>query len=277
MPCRARSDRWISGHANERLAACSRTISGYRAVGDVISQRSGIPVFDTFRASLRKPVQQLPGPLRIGLAYRRGRPRIGVESQCHQRGCAPPFRTTKTGTGPPEPPQPDHRGAREGGTIIPRTGDYRNRHESSDAAPVFPPMELGQIVGPHEPDEATFRIAPNQFFERVHGEARAQFALDRGDADRRPAGLPPRRKHPRGKRRHPGFRLQRIARRDHPPDFVEPQRLGREKADAAVPAMGWIEAAAEQADDRPAAIRVGLARKNRAQGRSCPVPRTSHL
>ena len=56
--------------------------------------------------------------------------------------------------------------------------------------------------------------------------------------------------------------LERIARRDQPPDPVELQPLHREQADGAVRGMRRIEGAAEQAD----AHAVGMERDERTVG-----------
>jgi hypothetical protein len=241
----------------------SRCRSRDNAVGDSIPKRQGA----------RWPRPDRPGPVRIGPAYRRSRPRIGVESQCHKRWRAPPFRTTKTGNRPPELPQPGHRGAREGSGIIPRSGDNRNRHQLRDRTPVPPLVELGQIIGAHQPDESPLWIAPQQCAEGVGRVAGPQFALDRGDPDSRTAGLPLRRGDPRREGRHARCRLERITRRHQPPDLVERQRVHREKRNASVPAVRGVEAAAEQPDGRAAAPPRG----HGFQGRVWPLPRTCHL
>jgi hypothetical protein len=54
-------------------------------------------------------------------------------------------------------------------------------------------VQLGEIVRPHQPDEAVFRPAPDQRAQRIDRIAGAEIALDRGDADRGAARLRARR------------------------------------------------------------------------------------
>ena len=230
----------------------SRSMTGNEAMGNAVAIG---------------PVQPA-GPVRIGLPCGSGRTRIGIETQRHKRGRAPPFPAAKAGRRLPVLPQPGHRGARDSTCIITRTGNNRNRHESGYAAPVPPPVKLRQIVGAHQPDEARLGIARLQLAQRVGSVARPQLAFDRSDPDRRPAGLPSGRGDPGRKRRHPGCRLERIARRNQPPDLVEPQRCCSEQRNAPVTAMRRIEAAPQKANARARAA---------CQGRTCPLPRTSHL
>jgi len=138
---------------------------------------------------------------------------------------------------------------------------------------VPPPVKLRQIVRAHQPHETPFRIAAQQRSYGVDRVAGAQLTLDRGDPDSRAARQLPGRGDPRAQRRHAGRRLERIAGRDQPPGLVQPQRIQREQSDSPVPAMRRVEATSEQAGHR-----TGTAsRARRRQGRSCPVPRTSHL
>jgi len=114
--------------------------------------------------------------------------------------------------------------------------------------------ELREIVGTHQPDEASPRKAAFQRAQRVGGVTRAQPRLDIGNpdalvADDRRGGC-----DAVGERRHAVDRLQRILRRDEPPDLVELEMAQRLAADVQVAAMGRVERAAEQADTSPAAI-----------------------
>jgi hypothetical protein len=100
-----------------------------------------------------------------------------------------------------------------------------------------------------------------------------------------------RRRHGRseavGEGCHAAHRLQRVLRRDQPPDLVERELAQRELADVEVAAMRRVERPAEQADPARAASGkeagqgeeggaqappVGL-----AQGRTWPLPRTTYL
>ena len=207
------------------------------------------------------------GPRRVGAANGGGRTRIGIETQEHQRRRAPVATVCKAGCRPPVSAEPGHGGARQGGTIIARSGDYGNRHHSRQAPPVFPLVKLGQIVAAHQPDEAPFRPAPQDGREGIHGKASAQFPLYRRHANPAPSRLPLGRCEARGERGHSRLGFQRIAGRNQPPDLVQRQRLDGEEGDPPVPAMRGIETAAKQPGQGSAPV----------QGRTCPVPRTCHL
>src|SRR4030095_9676534 len=66
--------------------------------------------------------------------------------------------------------------------------------------------------------------------------------------------------------------LQRIARRQHPPDAVEIEAVPGEQAGGAMRRMRRIERAAEQADARAARVR-----RQADHGLVCPVPRMRYL
>src|SRR5579871_3773173 len=74
---------------------------------------------------------------------------------------------------------------------------------------------------------------------------------------------------------HAALRLQRVLRRDQPPDLVEIEALQRFETDVAMTGMGRIEGAAEEAD-APGRRRAEK-RLPRAQGRTWPLPRTTYL
>ena len=89
-------------------------------------------------------------------------------------------------------------------------------------------------------------------------------------------GYSPGLLQPKGERRHPGDRLQRVLRRNQPPYFVEREVLEGQQAQMQMPAMGGIERAAQQPDAAmPARARPTPA--GGAQGRTCPLPRTRYL
>ena len=175
--------------------------------------------------------------------------RVGAEAQQHECRQSPLRPVLRLVCGPTCAPQPTHRGSRESSTFIPRTRDYRNRNLAGDPAPPFPLVELREIVRSHQPDEALFGESAAEFGDSIDGVARAELVLDRADADRRVA------RHPHGGGKACGegghvtaLFLERIAGRDEPPHFVEPQRIEGCKADRAVAGMRWIERAAEDAD-----------------------------
>lgn len=206
-------------------------------------------------------------PFRVGGANRAGRSGIGIEAKNGQRRSAPHCAGDEL-SGPLAPAaQPGHGRACQGDRIISRTRDHRNRHLSRNRAPVLPAMELRKIVRPHDPYEASPGITPPDRTQRIDSETRAQLALDGGGADARAARLPHCRGQPRLERSHARHRLQHVAGRDQPPHLVQPERADGEKTDAAVAAVRGVEAASEQAGERGGS----------AQGRVCPLPRTSHL
>lgn len=202
-------------------------------------------------------------PVRISAANCCRRARIGIETQFYQRGCAPSCPVAQAGCGPPVSAKPGPGEARLGSAIIARTRDNRNRHGTGHAAPVLPAVKLGEIVATHQPDETMFRIAPRQLCQCIGSIAGAQIVFDRCWTNSRTLGLPDRRGESRRQGRHPGLGLERVAGRDQPPDFVEPQSFQHEQADPAVPAMRGIERPAQKA--------------NAFQGLTCPDPRASHL
>jgi hypothetical protein len=114
--------------------------------------------------------------------------------------------------------------------------------------------ELAQIVGAHEPYEACLGEAAPQFFQRVGRIARAEPRLDAGDLDAGVVGDLGGKRHALGERRHAGLVLQRILRRDEPPDLVEIEEMERQEADMPMPAMSGVERAAEQPDPAPAPV-----------------------
>lgn len=210
------------------------------------------------------------------------RARIRIETQFYQRRCAPFTPFTKTGGVDTVSSQPGHCGARNRGSIITRPRNHRNRHDFRDTAPIFPAMELGEVIGPHQPHKPPFRPAPDQSPQGVDRIARGPVPFDRADTDRRTPRRSPGGTHPRAQRRHAPIRLERIAGRHQPPRLVQPQCGHGEERDPPVPPMRRVEAAAEQPRARAIAplVRHPIARPachRFAQGRVCPLPRTCHL
>jgi hypothetical protein len=74
---------------------------------------------------------------------------------------------------------------------------------------------------------------------------------------------------------HAALRLQRVLRRDQPPDLVEIEALQRFETDVAVTGMGRVEGAAEEAD--ASGRQRAEKRLPRVQGRTWPLPRTTYL
>lgn len=227
-----------------------------RAMGDVIPLRTGA---DASR------------PVRIGLPNGGCRTRIRIETQDHQRGCAPCCPVAETGKRPPVTAQPGHRGARDDSVIIARPGDYGNRHSAGNGAPRFPAMELGQIVCPHEPDELAPRVTSCQRAQGIDGKAGTQFPFHRADPNRRTPRHLTRRSEAGGERCHPGGALQRISGRYQPPRLIQTERRDGAQRDPPVPAMRGIEAAAQK---RGAGNAPGQGRAFRDGPGRCRAPAT---
>jgi hypothetical protein len=187
------------------------------------------------------------GPVRIGAAQGRCRTRVRIKSQDHQRWRAPFCPAAETGCSTPVTGEPGHRGARDSGAIIARTGDHGNRHRAGDPAPVFPAVKLGQVVRSHQPDEPPFGPAPDQRGKSIGGEPGAKFSLHHRYPDRGTAGLLCGRAEPGRQRRHPSGRFQRISGGNQPPRLVQRQSANRLCRNAAVAAVGGVEAAPQQA------------------------------
>lgn len=213
------------------------------------------------------PAGETPGPVWISAANGSRRARIGIETQLYQRGCAPSCPVFQTGRRPPVSAEPGCSGARRSKAIIAGPRNNRNRHGASKPAPVAPAVQLGQVVAAHQPDKVDIRETPSQCAQRIDRVNGAQLAFDRGWHDRGTTRHAQGRSEPRRKRSHARPGLQGIAGRDQPPDRIEPKRVARKQADPPMPAMGRIEAATQQPNAWFPAV----------QGRTCPVPRTSHL
>lgn len=184
----------------------------------------------------------------IGSPKARCRRRIGAEAQQHKCRQSPSRPMFRLACGPHSAPQPTHCRTCMGAPIIARTGDDRNRNLTGDVAPPFPAMELRQIVGAHQPDEAVIGVQPGQLGERIGGVARLDPLLDRRDADRRMPGYRTGGGHARLERGHAGLVLQGVAGRDHPPHFVKIERTQGMERQPPMPAMRRIERSAEKTD-----------------------------
>src|SRR4051794_39680581 len=89
--------------------------------------------------------------------------------------------------------------------------------------------------------------------DAVHGEPSLFFSFEITDLDQRPPSDALGRGEPRAERRHVlRIFLEWVARRDQPPDCVEPKRFHRGEADVPVRSMRRIERSAEETDARHA-------------------------
>jgi hypothetical protein len=142
----------------------------------------------------------------------------------------------------------------------------------------LPAIELDQIVGAHQPNELRALEPSGARFERVGGKTRAEPCFERyGTQPRIAAARAPYARHPRRKRGHAALRLERILRTDDEPDFVEIESLQGFARDVGVAGMRWIERTAEQAHATLGRQAKAMERRNDAQGRVCPEPRSTYL
>ena len=123
-----------------------------------------------------------------------------------------------------------------------------NRYEVKDLLPGVPAVDLGEVVGAHQPDEAMAGKAPGQPPERGGGVAGPEPRLEIGDLEAGMTGDGLRPGQPLPERRHAVNRLKRVLRADQPPDLVEPEARQGLQADLAMALVGRVERPAEQPD-----------------------------
>lgn len=137
-----------------------------------------------------------------------------------------------------------------------------------DFLPIRPAVDLRQIIGAHDPNEAHPREKRGQVAQGLRRVDRAQQPLDVGGADvpvvRRRLG----RAQPLIEGRHARLGFERILWGDQPPDLVEAEVFQGFQGDMPVPVMGRIEGPAEQPDaaarrGQPSAQRTGQSRRSR--------------
>ncbi len=181
-----------------------------------------------------------------------------------------------------------------------------NGHKVEQILPISPFRQLQQIIRPDQPDKSAVSVA-FQSSDRIHTILRTKLSFQIRDKDFRvSARHVGGGGHAFGKASHIIFGFQGVLRRDQPPDTIETEPLDGVQADRAMPFMGGIEGAAEQADTRHTQVcfslplrslctialgAVMLARKSKPRhrtpacdaargaatahaGRVCPVPRT---
>ncbi len=140
--------------------------------------------------------------------------------------------------------------------------------------------DLREIVGAHQPDEKLAREKRLQRRERVRGVMRAKPRLDIKHADAWVVGERGGLLQPLSERCHADDGLQRILRRDQPPDLVEAKPLEGFEADMTMAFMRRVEGSAQEPDPplrRMAEHRSVEALRVLPQGRTWPVPRTTYL
>src|SRR4051812_30521704 len=115
-------------------------------------------------------------------------------------------------------------------------------------------MKLREIVSAHDPDKAQAGTSAAQIADCIDSVPRPNDSFETADVDARIVGDPARCLGARLEVVQSTMLLQRISRRDQPPDPVEPQAFHRKQADGAMRGMGRIERAAEQPDARAIAM-----------------------
>src|SRR5690242_20252349 len=123
---------------------------------------------------------------------------------------------------------------------IGRTVKNRNWQLVKYLCPVLPVCDLGEIVGPHQPYKTAVPMRLAEFSERVGGVSGAELGLDIGNSDSRVPGRLARRVDSGREGRHAVHGLQRVLRRDQPPDLVELEERQRREADLAMALMGGV-------------------------------------
>ena len=115
---------------------------------------------------------------------------------------------------------------------------------------MLPAVKLGEVVRPHQPDEAHTGIAGPQRGKGLRGVAGAKMGLDIRDLDPRVLHHLARARQT-GRHRGRSMRLERIARADHPPHPIQPETLDRLAGDMGVTLVRRIERPAKQPDHLP--------------------------
>ena len=139
-------------------------------------------------------------------------------------------------------------GNRTGGPkFASRPHDNRDWIVLDDPAPLAPMVETCKIVGTHDPDEVDAGIERPHRFQRVSRESGSQFTLQVGHHQPGMPGAPVRSLHPL-RHRSRRIRLERVARRDQPPDLVQPAPFERLQRDVKMARMRGIERPPEQSD-----------------------------
>ena len=146
---------------------------------------------------------------------------------------------------------------RAGGGIKagPEAVDHHERNPLRYSAPFLPAVKAPQIVGAHDPDESDARAPGDKPFYRVIGVSRLDDSFETGHVDARVMRERAGGRDALRQRGEPAGVLERIARRDQPPDAVELEPFERQQTGGEMRLMRRIERSAEQAD--PHAGRVG--------------------
>jgi hypothetical protein len=157
--------------------------------------------------------------------------------------------------GDPEARERPRRGGMQGPMRRPRPVDDRHRNESGDAPPAVPEVEAGEIVAPHDPDEAKRRKAKGERRDRVDRQIRPERCLDAGHLEARVGHDLAGRRESRLERSKAIAVLERISRRHEQPQAVERETPQGQQRHMAMAFMRRIEAATVKADALAAAMR----------------------
>jgi hypothetical protein len=150
--------------------------------------------------------------------------------------------------GPAGPPE--HRRGAPGqcAMIVTRPRQNRERHAVHDLPPASPARQLFENVRTRNPDECDSGESAVQQTQGVHRKPGPESFLDRARDNPPSIVNSPRGREARGKRGHTPLRFQWVARRDHQPDLAKAKSPPRQFRHMAVPFMGGIERAAQEAD-----------------------------
>ncbi len=169
--------------------------------------------------------------------------RRDLERRSFQQGPAGRFRqsqSTRIRRRKPESPIRPRSNRTRGPQFLVRARNNRHRKILENPAPVIPQMEPDKVVGSHDPDEPDPRIHRSQCVQGFRRESGSQFKLKVGHQQSGMQGASACSLHPlRNRRRR--VPLERIARRDQPPDPIEPAPLQSLQRDVKVAGMWRIE------------------------------------
>ena len=167
--------------------------------------------------------------------------------------------------------------ARRGRLSIGPAVEYRNGKRSEDVLPAPPVLEIGEVVGTHDPDKAVARVAAAQLADGVGAVLAVKAPFEITHPDQRVAREAARRRQTLFERRHAARGLQRILRRHQPPNFIQAEAFEGLEADMEMAFMGRIERAAEKTDAFKISHGKVRFKITARQGRVWPVPRTTYL
>ena len=130
---------------------------------------------------------------------------------------------------------------------VSRARDYANGDRVHDHPPIFPLVELGKVIRPHQPHEPHLRIKPQQCRQCIRCCPRSGQRLDIRHLDARVLHQGLRRCHTL--RKGGGSTLfQGISGRHQPPHPIQPKGFHRLQRDMHMPLVRWVERPAEQTD-----------------------------